>query len=82
LDASITEEVANDFPALFARYPIITHVFFNGRKAEGAFRRSRTARVCAKATTSSRACHRLVPRAAMRPEAKVPAWSVVKKVLS
>jgi hypothetical protein len=28
-DASITEEVANDFPGLFARYPNITHVFFN-----------------------------------------------------
>jgi TDG/mug DNA glycosylase family protein len=39
LDASITEEVANDFPVLFAEYPNITHVFFNGRKAEKAFRR-------------------------------------------
>ena len=28
LDASIKEEVANDFPALFAKYPNITHVFF------------------------------------------------------
>ena len=37
LDASITEEVANDFPALFAKYPSITHVFFNGRKPETAF---------------------------------------------
>ena len=32
LDASITEEVANDFPALFAEYPNITHVFFNRRR--------------------------------------------------
>jgi double-stranded uracil-DNA glycosylase len=34
LDALIKEEVANDFPALFAKYPNITHVFFNGSKAE------------------------------------------------
>ena len=39
LDASITEEVANDFPAFFAKYPGISHVYFNGSKAETAFRR-------------------------------------------
>ena len=39
LDASITEEVANDFAALFAKHPNITHVFFNGSKPEKAFRR-------------------------------------------
>ena len=32
LDASITEEVANDFPAFFAEHPSITHVFFNGAR--------------------------------------------------
>jgi hypothetical protein len=32
------EEVPNDFPAFFARNPKITHVFFNGGKAETAFR--------------------------------------------
>jgi hypoxanthine-DNA glycosylase len=39
LDASITEEVANDFPAFFAKHPSITHVFFNGGKAQTMFRR-------------------------------------------
>ena len=39
LDASIKEEVANDFPALFAKYPKITHVFFNGSTAERSFLR-------------------------------------------
>src|SRR5215831_2049300 len=39
LDASITEEVTNDFPTLFAKYPNITRVFFNGSRAETAFRR-------------------------------------------
>ena len=37
LDVSITEELPNDFPALFAKYPSITHVFFNSNKAEAAF---------------------------------------------
>src|SRR5262245_30905167 len=39
LDTSIIEEVANEFPAFFAKYPRITHVYFNGGKAETAFRR-------------------------------------------
>ena len=39
LDASIRDEAANDFPGFFDRHPNITHVFFNGMKAERAFRR-------------------------------------------
>jgi double-stranded uracil-DNA glycosylase len=80
LDASITEEVANDFPALFARYPNITHVFFNGSKAETAFRRHaqpalpKGHRIIFTRLPSTSPAH-----AAMRLEAKVQAWSVVKK---
>jgi hypoxanthine-DNA glycosylase len=82
LDASIRQEVANDFPALFAEYPNITHVFFNGRKPETAFRRHamlalpEDRHVFARLPSSSSAY------AAMRLEAKVRAWSVLKKVLS
>src|SRR6516164_7504873 len=81
LDASIKEEVANDFPALFAKYPNITHVFFNGSKAERSFLRHTTTlsedrHVFARLPSTSPA------HAAMRLEAKVQAWSVVKKVLS
>ena len=81
LDASITEEVANDFPALFGKYPDITHVFFNGSKAETAFRRH--------ASPALPKGHHIIftrlpstspAHAAMRPEAKVQAWSVVRKV--
>ena len=39
LDTRIETEVANDFDAFFARHPGITHVFFNGAKAETSFRR-------------------------------------------
>jgi double-stranded uracil-DNA glycosylase len=82
LDASIKEEVANDFPALFAKYPNITHVFFNGSKAERSFLRhakpalSEDRHVFARLPSTSPA------HAAMRLESKVRAWSVVKKVLS
>jgi len=83
LDTSITEEVANDFPAFFARYPNITHVFFNGGKAEKAFRHhalptlSKDQGIVFARLPSTSPAH-----AAMRLEAKMQAWSVVKQVLS
>ena len=41
LDSDIDEAsiVPNDFPAFFNAHPQITHVFFNGAKAETCFRR-------------------------------------------
>ncbi|GBG13818.1 DNA-deoxyinosine glycosylase [Novimethylophilus kurashikiensis] len=41
LDADIVENsiIPNDFPAFFAEHPGIKRVFFNGSKAEQAFRR-------------------------------------------
>ncbi len=39
LDSDIACEVANDFTPFFKNHPHITHVFFNGAKAESAFRR-------------------------------------------
>jgi len=39
LDSSIEEEAANDFNAFFRRHPGITHVFFNGAKAETSYKR-------------------------------------------
>jgi len=39
LDASIDEETANDFAAFFDAHRAITHVFFNGAKAEASYRR-------------------------------------------
>jgi hypoxanthine-DNA glycosylase len=81
LDASITEEVPNDFPPLFAEYPNITHVFFNGSAAERTFRRHvlpalhEDRHVFVRLPSTSAAL-------AMRLEVKVKAWSVVKKVVS
>ena len=41
LDARIVldSEIANDFRAFFRSHPGVTHVFFNGAKAEASFRR-------------------------------------------
>ena len=82
LDASITDEVANDFPALFARYPNLTHVFFNGSKAETAF-----GRLVVPCLPEDRPAFCRLPstspaHAAMPLEDKLQAWSCVKSVLS
>jgi hypoxanthine-DNA glycosylase len=82
LDASIIDEVPSDFSTLFAKYPNITHVFFNGGTAETTFRRhvlpafAQDRHVFARLPSTSPA------HAAMRLEAKVGAWSVLKQVLS
>ena len=39
LDTSIEAEAPNDFAAFFATHRAITHVFFNGAKAEACYRR-------------------------------------------
>lgn len=39
LDSSIEAEIANDFERFFRAHPRLTHVFFNGAKAEASFRR-------------------------------------------
>ena len=39
LDTSIEDEIANDFAAFFRAHPRLTHVFFNGAKAETSYRR-------------------------------------------
>jgi len=82
LDASITEEKANDFAAFFAAHPAITHVCFNGGKAETVFRRlvlpalPKTSLVFTRLPSTSPA------HAAMTFDAKVRAWSIVREALS
>lgn len=39
LDSDIEQEEANDFATFFARHQNITHVYFNGAKAEQSFKR-------------------------------------------
>jgi hypoxanthine-DNA glycosylase len=81
LDASIADEVANNFPAFFDKHRSITNVFFNGSKAEMAFRRHALPALTEKQPILERLPSTSPAHAAMTPEAKVQAWSVVKKVL-
>jgi double-stranded uracil-DNA glycosylase len=81
LDTSILEEVANDFPTLFEKYPGISDVFFNGGKAEKVFRRH-----VLPALTKDRLIYTRLPStspafAAMTLEGKVKAWSLVRKAI-
>ena len=82
LDASITDEDANDFAAFFAKYPRIKHIYFNGAKAETTFRQ----RVLPTLPNDRYALSRLPStspaHASMAFEAKLQAWSVVRNVLS
>jgi hypoxanthine-DNA glycosylase len=39
LDTRIEKEAANDFARFFRSHPAISHVFFNGAKAEASYRR-------------------------------------------
>ncbi len=66
---------ANDFGELFAHYPIITTVYFNGAKAADLFRRL--------ATASDRIRYQRLPSTspahAVRPGAKLAAWRVIAR---
>ena len=82
LDASITEEVANDFPAFFANQPHIAHVYFNGGKSESAFRRHALPLLMNHRLVLTRLPSTSPAHAALPLDAKVRAWSVVLKALS
>jgi double-stranded uracil-DNA glycosylase len=77
----ITSEVANDFPTFFHDHPNISHVFFNGGKAETAFRRHVLPTLSDDRHTLYRLPSTSPAHAAMTLEAKVKAWSVVQEVL-
>lgn len=81
LDTAIRDEVANDFLTLFTEYPNITHVFFNGTKAQKVFLRK-----VLPTLTEDRRKYALLPSTSpayrsMRLEAKIQAWSVIKDAL-
>jgi hypothetical protein len=82
LDASITDEAANDFPGFFDKHPNITHVFFNGMKAKRAFRRHALPALTEDQHIFARLPSTSPAHTAMTLEAKVQAWCVVRKILS
>src|SRR5262249_39247907 len=82
LDASITDEVVNDFPAFFAKHPAITHVFFNGGKSEAVFRRHALPSLANARRVFMRLPSTSPAHAGMPFEKKVQKWSAVKIALS
>jgi hypoxanthine-DNA glycosylase len=75
LDSNIREEVPNDFETLFAEYPGIERVFFNGAKSFEIF--SKKVGIDA---LGGREYARLVstsPAMTMRLDKKLEAWSVI-----
>jgi double-stranded uracil-DNA glycosylase len=82
MDKSITGEIANDFAAFFANYPNISHVFFNGTKSEAVFRRHVLPTLTGDHHIYTRLPSTSPAHAGMTLEAKVQAWSVVRKALS
>jgi G:T/U-mismatch repair DNA glycosylase len=71
--------VPNDFPAFFAKYPGISHVYFNGSKAETAFRRHALPLLPTTQHVSTCLPSTSPANAVMPLDAKVRAWSVVRK---
>jgi len=65
--------VVNDFAELFAKYPTIARVYFNGAKAADLYRRlgHGSGRLHCQRLPSTSPAH------AMRPEAKLAAWRVI-----
>ena len=80
-DASISDEVGNDFVAFFADHPNITNVFFNGAKAEQAFRRHALPTLMDSRHVFTRLPSTSPAHAGLPFKAKVKAWSAVKKAL-
>jgi len=81
LDAAITDEVASDFAGFFKKHPNITHVFFNGKKAENAFRRHALPLLTEDRHIFQRLPSTSPANARMTLDAKVQAWRAVKNIL-
>ncbi|MDC9728591.1 MAG: DNA-deoxyinosine glycosylase [Methyloprofundus sp.] len=83
LDANINKETmeANDFVSLFAEFPKISHVFFNGAMAESTYKK-KVLPLVAKlypSITYTKLPSTSPAYAAMKFAAKCQAWSVIKE---
>ena len=79
LDAHITQESANDFTSFFAQHPHITHVFFNGAKAEQCFRKFVQGKQVLPPLEFCRLPSTSPAHAGMRYEGKLDAWRVIQR---
>ncbi len=77
LDSDIKQEEANNFAQLFADHPDITHVYFNGAKAEQSFRKFVLGKQQIPELEMSRLPSTSPAHAGMRYEEKLDAWRVI-----
>jgi TDG/mug DNA glycosylase family protein len=82
LDSAIRDEEANDFAALFASFPRITHVFFNGAKSETAFRRHVQSTLAGSQHVFARLPSTSPAHAGMPFDEKVKRWRALMTALS
>ncbi len=80
LDSDIVEEEANNFTTFFARHPDITHVFFNGAKAEQSFARFVTGKQKLPLLEFHRLPSTSPAHAGMRYAEKLRAWKAAIKL--
>lgn len=83
LDSAIDEAsiVPNDFPAFFDAHPQITHVFFNGAKAETCFRRHVSPQLSDRGLKFTRLPSTSPAHASLSLEKKLRAWRAVVAAL-
>ncbi len=77
LDTHIRNEQANDFAAFFVQHPRVTHVFFNGSKAEQSFNKFVLGKQKLPPLTFQRLPSTSPAHAGMRYADKLQAWGVV-----
>ena len=79
LDSAIEAdtEVANDIPGFLDSHPHVTHIFFNGAKAESAFKRHVGNQLCHGRVVLRRLPSTSPANAALSFDAKLEAWRVV-----
>ena len=83
LDAAIERDTqtVNDFPAFFLRHGRITHVFFNGAKAEECFRRQVLKQLAAPGLEYLRLPSTSPANASLPYDRKLDAWRKILTVL-
>lgn len=81
LDSHIDNEslAPNDFAAFFSHHPAITHVFFNGAKAEACYRKHVLPTIGIKSIEYLRLPSTSPANASIRYERKLEAWRVITR---
>ena len=79
LDSHIRKESANDFALFFVQHPHITHVFFNGAKAEQCFKKFVQGKQALPPLEFCRLPSTSPAHAGMRYEGKLDAWRAIQR---